>query len=335
MSDYYAPPEVNAVVGLVDTFILWKNENQPPRGFERYHPSAFGQCLRKMQYQRYSERGYIETPKEDPPAWMCRIWGNGHDMHDRWRGYFTELGVLRGVWKCQNPNCRAVFGKDALQGCFKPDKCDCGYDFFKYDEVAVHSDELNFHGHADIILDFSRFDPQKYLSVKQFYMMEHLPRGLVVADMKSINHFDFQDVAKGNPHDYYLTQLMIYTNILDCEYGILIYENKNNQRTCSFKVERNADTHFVRVKRQAREMNEMVEVVDEEGNVHHLLPPPRPKSREDKNCERCLYREMCHNSPIWDDPELEQKRYEFYEEIGGGAGREVQGGRTLPVLNHT
>jgi hypothetical protein len=339
----YTAPEVAAVTGLVDTYLQWRDKNGPPRGYERYHPSAFGNCLRLMQYQRFAERGYIEWPKEEKKPDLLRIFGNGHSMHDRWRSYFDEIGVLRGYWQCENPLCAAYdenewcnpdglrefkedprdfyhrrrwYGKDQLQGCFRPERCVCGGTNFHYDEIDVKSEELNFYGHCDMILDFSRFDPKKFDGVRQSYLPEYLPTRPVVVDMKSINMFGFQDVQSGKEeHKDYLVQLTIYANILDCDYGILIYENKNNSKIHALKVEKNSDVWWEEVKRQAKMMNDGVDVVDEDGTVHHLLPPPRPLSPESNTCQWCLFKDRCMASGAWDDPELNQKRREFYGEL--------------------
>lgn len=340
MSDLeFKTPEtgITAIVGLVETYNQWKNKNQGPRGFEKYHPSAFGHCLRLMQYQRYEERGYISVDNDLPEPQMIRIWDNGHAMHDRWRSYFEGIGVLKGYWQCSNPLCKIydndgnidnsliniykdgghikhsrMYGKDNLQGCFKPDKCICGCKNFIYHEVDVVSEELNFYGHCDLILDFSNFNPSKFDGVSQRYMPEYLPKKPVVVDMKTINMFDFQNLDKTGPDHAYEVQLTIYSNILDCEYGVLIYENKNNSKIKAYKIDRNADTDFQEIRRQAIEMNDMVEVTDEDGNIRHLLPPPRPNFVHDSECSRCKYASLCHRSSIWNDPELDKKRKEFY-----------------------
>jgi hypothetical protein len=259
-------------------------------------------------------------------------------MHERWREYFEAIGVLKGYWTCKNPLCVATdengycnpdaiadyrqgeweyrprrYGRDELQGCFKPDKCVCGHTEFHYDEVDIVSKELNFYGHCDMILDFSRFDPAKYESVRQDYLPEYLPKKPIVVDMKTINMFDYKDVVDGKEeHKDYLVQLTVYANILDCEFGILIYENKNTQETFALKVPRNADTWWPEICRQATAMNEMVNVEFEDGTIDHLLPPPRPLSQDTKACTYCKYQSTCFRSGAWDDPELNEKRKEFY-----------------------
>lgn len=336
----YLPPEVLAIIDSVDSYLRWSNINQPPRGHERYHPSAFGNCLRQMQYDRYHERGWVEKKTEDPEPWLLRIFGVGHSMHDRWRSYFEELGVLKGYWTCTNPFCaawddngkmtinpdhlmnnvknlskqRRSYGRNELQGVFKPKQCVCGWNKFHYDEIDIVDEEMNIYGHCDMVLDFTALDKSKFEGVKQVCNFEHLPTGPVVVDMKTINHFEYQKIAGGSPHDYYVVQLMIYANILKCDYGVLIYENKNNQRVAAFKIDKRENDYWPQIRRQAILMNDMVEVEDE-GRIVHLLPPPRPDSKDHKNCEYCGYKEICHSSPIWDDPELNAKRKEFYGDL--------------------
>jgi hypothetical protein len=118
-------------------------------------------------------------------------------------------------------------------------------------------------------------------------------------------------VAKGNPHFDYIIQLTIYANILDCDFGILMYENKNDQTTCSFRVDLNPPL-FAKVCEQAEKMNAMVDVEGDDGEVLHLLPPPRPKNQNDKQCKYCKYKDRCFASSVWDDPDLDAERLKFY-----------------------
>ena len=103
--------DVFPVSKLIDNYISWKQFNNPDGGkrrFSHYHPSAFGSCLRKMQYQKYEEEGLFSTEKEIYEPALMRIFENGHDVHERWRRYFEDLDILRGYWKCANHNCLAL-----------------------------------------------------------------------------------------------------------------------------------------------------------------------------------------------------------------------------------
>lgn len=316
-------PEITNIKNLVDLHLQWKNLNGPPRGYEIYHPSAFGSCLRRMQYQRYAERGYIETKPESAAPNMIRIWDTGHNRGDAWAGYFADMGVLRGIWRCINPDCiyyddngvrhdvkqidkPRVYGRDNKIGCFQPEKCCCGNCQFAYDEVTVVSEELNFRGHCDLILDFSRFDPSRYSEgnpVPFVMKLEDLPQEPIVVDMKTCNSFKFKRKLSSVPDFHYRVQVLIYTYLLDVPYGVLIYENKDNSETKIYQVPRN-DEMWEKIKEQAHKMNAMVD--------KKLLPPPRPNAKTSTDCNYCEFSSICHSSRIWEDPKLHEKRSAFY-----------------------
>lgn len=347
------PAEVTNLINLVNTHLSWTNLNGPPRGYEIYHPSAFGQCLRKMQYQRYEERGLITSKPSAPESRMVRIWDTGHSMHDRWANYFEEIGVLRGVWECSNPECQAweqrgllrqeiremnpgykkaafipegtdlhenfekyqawllinpprKYGKDNKIGCFKPDVCVCGCDKFVYHEVSVIDEALNFHGHADQILDFSNFDPEIYSSgnsVPILFKPEDLPKKPIVVDMKTVNSFKFKKKLGNTPDFHYKVQITIYVNVLDLDYGVIIYENKDDCATRVYQVGKNPKM-WAKIQEQAKQMNSMVD--------KKLLPPPRPTNKDNFDCKYCDFSSICHESKVWDDPNLDAKRLKFY-----------------------
>jgi len=330
---FVVPPEISAITGVVDTYARWKHARGGPRGFEIYHPSAFGKCLRLMQYLRYEQRGLLKSKPEDIGSKLVRLFDKGHNMHERWTRYFEEIGVLRGVWQCTNPMCgffndRDVdgisnpslksnvnfdistvapprrFGRDQKIGCFKPKECCCGNRDFKYQEIAVKDKDLNLYGHADMILDFSEFDKEMFLGTSLAFDVDHLPKTPVVIDMKTMNDYRFQQLMRKGPGLDYRIQLVIYANVLDLDYGVLIYENKNNSILATYKIDKDTDLIFSQIKQQAETMNNMTDL--------KLLPPPRPAEKDDYECSHCSFKSICHNSKIWDDPDLHKKRKNFY-----------------------
>lgn len=332
-------PEVVNIINVLNVHLKWKNLNGPPRGYQMYHPSSFGGCLRKAQYQRYEEQGLIKCEKEDLEPKSIRIFDTGHSMHARWGHYFEEIGVLRGVWECDNQCCGLwdddgkyigdrdscplvkdehpgiikeslkkprIYGRANKLGVFKPKSCVCGNKKFRYHEITVEDKELNFHGHCDQILDFSNFDPSIYKSgnaVDVLFKVEDLPKNPFVLDMKSINSFNFKSKLEHGPSLIYKTQLVIYCNILNLDYGVLIYENKDDSSTKIYKVEKNVEM-WNRIRKQAMDLEDM--------NSDQLLPPPRPTSKDDYDCRYCNFQSICHKSKIWEDPSLMQKRLKFY-----------------------
>jgi hypothetical protein len=317
-------------MGALDTYLRWREKNKDARGYDIYHPSAFGGCLRQMQYKRYASIGLVEEEGEEFDSKMLRLFETGHHTQSRWEKYFTEMGILRGVWVCANPFCYKfddngefikdsdmkrprIFGTEDKLGCFKPERCVCGCEKFYYEELSIGDKELNMFGHSDMVLDFSKFDPDRYKGVLQTYDIFSLPSLPVVADMKTINSKRFEKMIKfGNPPSFvYQIQLQIYMNMLGCDYGVLIYECKDDSRTAAYKIDKDLE-QWETIKAQAKKMNEMATTKNSEGVPLRLLPPPRPRDKTCWECNKCGFNKVCRASSIWDDPNLASKRSNFY-----------------------
>ena len=289
-------------------------------------------CLRAQQYKHFADLGYIDVETTINSSQLQRLFDKGHNMHLRWQQwYFADMGVLRGRWKCKNMLCYAfdeegnnhydnlsekqksqinnhktrIYGGDNLIGSFKPDRCICGCSEFEYLETQVVSDELNFKGHADIILDFSRFDSSRYDGVRKSFNVDVLPKKPIVVDMKTMGDWQWRNKLKqtGVPQEH-MIQVVIYTHLLGCEYGVLIYENKDNSKYSAHKVEPNQDI-FDTVKRQSTLMQQMTD--------RRLLPPPKPDDKSSYECQKCEFAKLCHESPIWDNDNLHELRKGFYD----------------------
>jgi CRISPR/Cas system-associated exonuclease Cas4 (RecB family) len=254
-------------------------------------------------------------------------------MHSRWSKYAEDMGILRGYWQCGNALCacfddnghlqinnpqeiaemlsskktRRVLGKDNIIGAFKPDRCVCGSTDFIYHEIQVVSEELNMQGHADMILDFSRLNIEKYKDVRNTFNFDVLPKSPIVIDMKTCNSFAFdKQVSVKGPHSYYAIQLNIYINLLNLKYGVLIYECKDNSKLAAFKIDKDEKMWTV-IKEQSSTMKELLK--------EKRLPPPRPLNKSDYECKDCEFASLCLNSKAWKDEQLEQKRKDFYKHL--------------------
>ena len=69
------------------------------------------------------------------------------------------------------------------------------------------------------------------------FLVVHPTKGEAVLELKSINEKGFNDLKSSPKHDHFI-QLQIYLNLLNKDYGIVLYENKNDQKLKAFKVER-------------------------------------------------------------------------------------------------
>ena len=192
---------------------------------------------------------------------------------------------------------------------FRPKKCKCGCTDFKYLETHVRAPEVNIKGNADIVLNCRNLSEDRFKGVRVSYNQKFLPIGKskVVIDMKTCgsNAWKNQIMAKG-AHKDYLIQLTIYVHVLDCDYGIIAYENKDNSKMAWFHVPRN-DVWWEIIQSQAKAMQEMSKA--------RKLPPPKYASKSNYSCKYCDFKDLCYKSKIWDSPTLENSRREFYKSL--------------------
>ena len=308
----YVSPDMASIMGLIDTHLRWKElQKSGDRRYFKYHPSEWGGCLRQQQYKHLAQLGHLEMVPSVHGSKLIRIFDTGHSMHDRWQqDYFAEMGILRGLWWC--PKCEKTYGKEDKWGIFRPEKCDCGYDKgLVYKELSVHSDELNMSGHVDALLDFSRFDSNKYKGVKKAFNVDVFPDEPIVVDMKSCGDWPWKkQVMKLGVHKKYTVQLNIYIYLLGLKWGAVIYENKNDSNIAAFKVEKN-NRMIETIKWQSQKMQDLAK-----HEPKPLLPPPKPDDKSCWDCGNCEFSDLCHASPVWDDAErLKDMQQEFYRNL--------------------
>ena len=85
-------------------------------------------------------------------------------------------------------------------------------------EIVVKSDSPPISGRAD-------------------FLLTHEEHQEIVLELKSINDKGFKNLYS-KPKPEHATQLQIYLQLLDKAYGIVLYENKNDQKLKAFKVQR-------------------------------------------------------------------------------------------------
>lgn len=326
------PKEVNSFENLIDTYVRWKNYAvRDERQYDYYHPSEWGKCLRIQQYKYYAWAGRFKVSYAELTSKQIRLFDKGHHMHERWRHYFEDMGnILMGHWRCSNPLCY-LFNDDGkirqdvsspneiyqeglkrlYEGpnstpTFKPDRCVCGCPDFEYVETSVFSEELKMKGRADLVINCDKLDIDRFKGIKISCDKRFLPqkKEKVVIDMKTAGSGPWKNqIMRYGAHPSYIIQLVIYVHMLDCAYGLIVYENKDNSDLYIHKVERNPDLWKV-IGFQAKEM-----VIQRKKGE---LPPPKAKNKNEQMCKYCEFRTYCHKSEIWDNPKLSTLRQDFY-----------------------
>lgn len=250
------------------------------RKYDVFHPSAWGSCLRKIAFQYYNElEKFHEVAPHEIRLQTERVFDNGHKVHARWEDYLDGSGVLRGAWKCENPICGKVYGKEVHLGIFNPArvikgwKCTCGCESTHYQEMTVFSDKIfNFYGHVDAIID-----------VRQTPFAKGDDLDVFVVDFKSMKEEYFEELVHAKPE--HVVQVHIYMWLLNLTGAVLVYENKNNQALKEVFVPRNEEM-ILGIKDQALWMQEVVK-------ARKLPPIPDGMTRSQFPCSFCEFQKLC------------------------------------------
>lgn len=251
------------------------------RKFDIFHPSAWGSCLRKIAFQFYNEqKQFYQVQPHEVNLKMERIFDNGHKVHARWEDYLDKSGVLRGAWKCENPICGKVYGKDIHLGIFNPArvlkdwKCSCGCKSTHYQEMTVFSDKMfNFYGHVDAIVD-----------VRHTAFAKGDELDIFVVDFKSMRSDFFEELTYAKPE--HVVQVHIYMWLLNLQGAVLVYENKDNQLLKEMFVPRNEEL-ITKIKSQAVWMLEVLK-------ANKLPPVPDGFTRSQFPCMLCEFQKLCY-----------------------------------------
>jgi len=96
------------------------------------------------------------------------------------------------------------------------------------------------------------------ISGRMDFLIKHEIHGETPLELKTIKSEDFKEL-KETPKSEHLIQLQIYLNIKKYDYGVVLYENKNDQNLKAFQVERNEKTWENILERCDRIMNMTIE----------------------------------------------------------------------------
>jgi len=249
------------------------------RGHAYFHPSSFGECLRKVAFEYYSEIDpWFKVPDEIEPR-LQRLFQAGHNFHDRMQSEFADMGVLRGYWKSKITG--KIYGKESKTGIFRPktleeigeekykhpdDKRPIS-NLFEYQEIQVFDEEANFRGHCDGVVELIEGDPEFTF----------------VVDFKTINEDKFKMLKEPDPK--YVVQITIYMEILGLDKGVIYYEDKNRHERKEFLVLKDKEI-AEEIFSNARKLKGLLD-------LKKIPPIPSQFSEDRPPCRWCKYAEKC------------------------------------------
>lgn len=198
---------------------LRKGKN-PTRQGVGFRPS--GITFRFCERAKVGQLAGRLTLYDDKPAPSLQlVFDMGHAIHDIFQGYFWDIGILRGDFRCLK--CDTTY-TDLLapEHCPKYKTHDRKY--LVYKEVQVPTNALLIRGRSDGILEIEG--------------ESH------IVDIKSIANrtaktphqfFCFEDLEDG-PKDAHLVQLQLYMHFIGIHRGHLLYVAKNDHKIKTFAI---------------------------------------------------------------------------------------------------
>jgi hypothetical protein len=267
----------------LERHVMKSLKDNPERSHDWLHPSDLCKsdwCGRHDYYR------IIGTPPEkvskgaNPSFRMENIFAEGHAIHGKYQGWFQEMGVLYGTWRCKA--CGERFES------LSPSECPtCHSDRLTYKELTVRRQSHMVEGHADAAI--------------------HAPwyRGLVEIKSIGVRTWAFEaprlyqrylngesaedlwiDIKRPFPTHMRQGQLYLWMAWPRYEQIIFIYESKFHQQTKEFVVPYNRDLI-------ATQLEGAKDVAQ---GVRAGITPDRPYWAEDpesKVCASCVYRMRC------------------------------------------
>lgn len=167
--------------------------------------------------------GLVDIYDERTTPRQQLVFDMGHAIHDIIQGYFWDIGLLKGSYKCLK--CDKIYDDILAPTCCPSGKVTHEKKHLKYKEVRMRSEEYKINGRCDGILVI---DGEEHLM-----------------DVKSIANrtpkspeqtFCFEDLeTKGPKHDH-IVQLNLYMWISGIHRGHLLYVAKNNHQIKTFAI---------------------------------------------------------------------------------------------------
>ncbi|UNY39856.1 CRISPR-associated exonuclease, Cas4 family [Bacillus phage vB_BauM_KLEB27-3] len=227
----------------------------------KFYPSSVGSCKRQATYQVL---GYPEQPKEGRNILILE---NGTSFHDRMEGIFERMGIMIAPeLKLKDEELKISGRSDAII-----------YNFLK-DPEAEYPDDKVIKLHAPVYDDDGN-------EIDQKLVYEGMASDVMIVEFKSSSHKSYENyIPKTKPDKKHEMQLQLYFYLTGIRYGLVYYENKNDQDQKYFHVSYNQKI----VDEIIKDIRFIIDCAEK-----NILPERefQPTSFE---CRFCNFRDTCH-----------------------------------------
>jgi hypothetical protein len=184
------------------------------KAINKKNPSKGGKRTKNQDRWLLKSIDNVLGRKNSPPTkgkFYPSLFGNPCDKYL----YLAYNGLLD--WDTIQPRVQRIFDHGGtFEGRMKKylEKANLYID----DEVTVKYEDPPISGRIDFIITHEKHEE-------------------ALLELKTIKNEDFKELKETPKHEH-LIQLQIYLNITDRNYGVVLYENKNDQNLKAFKVDR-------------------------------------------------------------------------------------------------
>lgn len=207
----------------------------PDRRTDRLHPSDI--CRSNWCPRANFHRLGGSVAPEHVTFAREAVFEYGHDAHNRWQRWMTQMRLLEGNWYCAC--CRSVFHAHGPAFC-----SDCGSPEIRYDEQPLYAPDLLLEGRTDgyiptrnCLVEIKTVGEGTIRHADPALLQRHrieTPRGVTV-DLKGL----WDDIHR--PFTTHLRQGQLYLHMahqmgLTAERMVYIYESKLTQDAKEFTV---------------------------------------------------------------------------------------------------
>lgn len=220
------------LIGDVERFLMRKAPDE--RRTDVLHPSEIIKADWCHKYAFYLLKGG-QAKKEKPGLRLQNIFDEGHAIHAKWQGRFSEMGNLYGRWYCEG-DAHYEWGVSADMNADQEHS-------WVYKEVPLKDESLRIHGHADGWI--------KGLGADCLIEIKSIGAGTLrfeAPDMLADADYDLTKAWKNirRPFRGHLLQGQMYLELAKRQFGedapneiVFIYELKADQDYKEFTVKAN------------------------------------------------------------------------------------------------
>ena len=216
---------------------------------------------------------------------LANVFAEGHEIHDKYQRWLTQMGILIGMWECLICGYQQ-WGKGMQTSCHF-----CLGDRFRYAEVPVEDEDLMIRGAGDGIVELD--ERQSLIEIKSIGLRSielDYPK-LYKPYKEGTLDLDGLWASIKAPFPWHVRQAMLYLHLLrthrpEIEDIIFIYEFKANQDVKAFTVGYQPEV----ISSIIKSAREIVIAVDEQ---HVVRRPAWAESPATKTCKVCPYRQTC------------------------------------------